>query len=84
MDVCQSCRFDSPSIDDAKPCAECVADGRGIQTHADQIRHMNNDALAEWLCSLYSGDCCRMCPAMDLCSYGRTGLKEWLNEPADL
>ena len=35
MDVCQNCRCSSPSIDDAKPCAECVADGRGVETRAD-------------------------------------------------
>lgn len=83
MDVCKYCRFDPPSSI-GKPCPYCVADGREIQTHADQIRNMSNDELAEWLCSLYSGDCCRMCPSMDLCSRGHIGLKEWLNEPADL
>lgn len=81
-DVCINCRFYPPSSNVGKPCSYCVADGREVQTRADQIRNMSDDELAEFLCEFIPGEHCDECPVT--CYWGHNGMKEWLHEPADL
>lgn len=53
-------------------------------THADRIRAMSDEELAEWLCSLMTAECCdQRCPARDICNLGDNGLVKWMKQPAE-
>lgn len=53
-----------------------------VITNADHIRAMGDKELAEWLCSISTGECCeRSCPARELCKPGSNGMREWVKEP---
>ena len=53
-------------------------------TNADRIRSMNDEELAEWMCSLMTAECCdQRCPARDICNLGDNGLVKWMKQPAE-
>ena len=45
------------------------------QTHADRIRAMSDEELAEFLCGVYD--------MVDDCCYDQRSIKEWLKQPAE-
>ena len=48
------------------------------------IRAMNDEELAEWMCSLMTAECCdQRCPARDICNLGDNGLVKWMKQPAE-
>lgn len=58
---------------------------QNVRTNADMIRSMNDEELAEWLCSLMTADCCdQRCPARDICNLGDNGLAKWIKQPAEV
>ena len=48
------------------------------KTHADEVRAMNDEELANFLCDT-SGTCAG-CIAADFCKYGKIGFVEWLKQ----
>lgn len=54
-----------------------------MQTNADKIRSMTDEALGKWICSIMSSDCCRWtCPARNMCGLNDNGLVKWLKQSA--
>lgn len=56
-------------------------------TNADRIRSMSNEELSKFLCEFRScgsdGYPCSGCKAERYCYAGHTGMKDWLQQPAE-
>lgn len=56
-------------------------------TNADRIRAMSDEELAKFLCEFRSCDSdgysCSGCKAERYCYAGHTGMKDWLQQPAE-
>lgn len=54
---------------------------------ADRIRSMSNEELSKFLCEFRSCDSdghpCSGCEAERYCYAGHTGMKDWLQQPAE-
>ena len=50
-------------------------------THADRIRAMTDEELAEFLCE--SRFTCGNCPAAEFCKDGHIGFIDWLKQPEE-
>lgn len=62
--------------------AAIKANDQEVITNADHIRAMGDKELAEWLCSISTGECCeRSCPARELRKPDSNGMREWVKEP---
>ena len=82
-------------MSDCKLClADCAFSGKDMKkgtckgyipmTNSDRIRSMNDEELAEWMCSLMTAECCdQRCPARDICNLGDNGLVKWMKQPAE-
>ena len=63
-----------------------VLEERTAVTHGDEIRSMNDNDLAEFLCGLMD-DCTQTCPAADMCIMNgvkANGLKAWLRRSMEV
>lgn len=61
---------------------ELKGEQRGIITHGDEIRAMNNEQLAKFLCEFRScnseGHPCNSCVAASNCYPGHCGMGDWV------
>ena len=67
--------------DSPYPEAERYCGYHQTATKADIIRHMNDAALARFLCDISS---CRNCMAKRCCGAGQNGFLDWLKEESNV
>ena len=54
-------------------------------TNRQWIQSMNEDDLALFLCNLMTREGCdKACPAREICSSGKNGLRQWVRLAADI
>lgn len=71
---------------DGRPCIfseKCFEpEEQKPMTNADHIRAMSDEELGNWLCSVFTVECCdRSCPGREICKPGHKGIIDWLKSP---
>lgn len=88
MNNCEKCQYDE--ICECKELLNhygfrCKAfTERTPQTHADRLRAMSDEELAEFMCHNVSNGTvnCAFCAAAELCRMGHNGWLDWLQQEA--
>ena len=81
--ICKTCVSNGRCFYVSKPGVPVVNCPRykHKRTHADEVRAMNDEELANFLCD--TSETCAGCIAADFCKYGKIGFVEWLKQPVE-